>query len=218
MNGGQVSKRQYQSALREESARRTKRVVADAAMMLFLELGYADTSVAAVARAAGVSIQTVYNTFGSKADLLKHVYDITLVGDDEPVPFAQRPEIVELMARTNARDFLTGYAAVGLVLLRRLGPLMSVIRAGAAAGSTDLKAHVARTDAECLVGATMTARHAAELGGRRAGVEEEQARDAIWTLNSVEVWELLTRSRGWSDDRYVSWVGRAMADAVLPAA
>jgi AcrR family transcriptional regulator len=213
-----VGKRAYQSALRDESARRTKRVVADAAMTLFLEHGYADTSVAAVARAAGVSTQTVYNTFGTKADLLKHLYDITLVGDDEPVPLAQRPEFVELMARTDARDFLTGYAAIGLVLLRRLGPLMGVIRAGAAAGSADLQDHLARTDAERLVGATMTARHAAELGGRRAGVDEEQARDAIWTLNSVEVWELLTRSRGWSDDRYVSWVGRAMADAVLPPA
>jgi len=212
-----MARRAYSSAVREENARRTKRLIAEHASALFLAHGYADTSIAAIARAAAVSAQTVYNTFGTKADLLKHVYDVTLVGDDDPVPFAQRPEVVALYATDDAREFLAGYAAVGLLLLERLGPLMSVIRAGAAAGNTDLRAHLAKTDAERLIGTTMAARHAAELGGRRPGVDEAQARDAIWMLNSVEVWLLLTRDRGWSGQQYVSWLGRAMADAVLPA-
>lgn len=212
-----MAKRAYSSAIREESARRTKRLIAQQALVLFLEHGYADTSMAAIAKAADVSTQTVYNTFGSKSELLKYLYDITLVGDDEPVPFQQRPEIQALYAQTDAREFLAGYAAIGLVLLRRLGPLMGVIRSGAAAGNADLKAHLQKTDAERLVGTTMAARHAAELGGRQAGLSEDEARDSIWMLNSVEVWELLTQHRGWSEDRYVSWVGRAMADAVLPS-
>lgn len=59
--------------------------------MLLLRQGDTATSMAAVAASAGVSAQTVYNAFGSKPGLVKRVYDVTLVGDDEAVPFAERP-------------------------------------------------------------------------------------------------------------------------------
>ena len=206
----------YESAVRQQSAQQTKLLIARAAERLFLSQGYAESSVAAIAREAGVSGQTVYNVFGTKAALLKYLYDVTLVGDAEPVPFAERPEVVALYALTDARDFLTAYARIGLGLLHRLGPLMSVVMAGAAAGNADLVALVEQTGRERLVGATMAARHAVELGGLCDGVTTDDARDAIWTLNSVEVWRLLCRDRGWSDDAYVSWVGRAMADGFLP--
>jgi hypothetical protein len=49
----------------------------------------------------------------------------------------------------------------------------------------------------------------------RPGLSEERARDAIWMLNSVEVWSLLTEQRGWSGVEYADWVRKAMADAVL---
>ena len=61
----------------------------------------------------------------------------------------------------------------------------------------------------------MAARRVAELGGLRPDVSLEEARDAIWMLNSMEVWQLLTVSRGWSSERYVVWLGRAMVDAVV---
>jgi len=53
---------------------------------------------------------------------------------------------------------------------------------------------------------------------RCGGLSVERGRDAIWTLNSVEVWSLLTEQRGWSAEEYEEWVGRAMADAVLEPA
>jgi len=207
--------RSYRSTVREESARRTRQLVADAARELFLTEGYAETSVAAIARRAGVSTQTVYNVFGTKADLLKHLYDVTLVGDDEPIPFAERPEVAELYSRTDPREFLEGYAAIGQVLLDRLGPLLGAITAGAAGGNPDLVAHLDKIGSERLVGATMAARRVAELGGLRPDVSLEEARDALWMLNSMEVWQLLTVSRGWSSERYVVWLGRAMVDAVV---
>jgi hypothetical protein len=137
------------------------------------------------------------------------------VGDDEEVPFAQRPDVQAVYARQDAREFLAGYAELGLVLLRRLGPLVGVITAGAAAGDADLVAHLETVGRERLAGATMAAQRAADLGRLRPDVNLDQARDAIWTLNSVEVWRLLTVERDWSDERYVRWLGRAMADAVL---
>ena len=208
--------RGYRSAVREHGARRTRQLIADAARRLFLQQGYAATSMAAVAREAGVSGQTVYNAFGSKASLLKHVYDVTLVGDDEPVPFAQRPEVLALHQLEDPVEFLHGYFAVGLVLLERLGPLVGVVMAGAAAGDADLVRHLETMASERLQGVTAVVRRLVELGPLREGVDEAEARDVIWSLNSVEVWQLLVRRRGWSGERYVTWLGRTAAEALLP--
>lgn len=213
---GDPGSRAYRSAVRQDGAARTKRLITTAARDAFLADGYAATSVTAVARAAGVSGQTVYNVFGSKAALLKHVYDVTLVGDDDPVPFADRPEMRGLRAETDPRAFLAGYAAVGLVLLERLGPLLGVIRAGAAAGDPDLVAHVRTVDAERLTGVTMTIRRLAELGPLRSGLDPDHVRDILWSLNSVELWQLLVGHRGWSGEQYVRWVAETAAASLLP--
>lgn len=61
-----------------------------AARRLFLEHGYAATTMPAIAAAAGVSVQSVYKAFGNKAALLKTVFDVAIAGDDEPVPMLQR--------------------------------------------------------------------------------------------------------------------------------
>ena len=206
--------RSYTSPLRAEQARQTRRRILDAAAGLLLERGYAATTMSAVAAAAGVSAQTVYKVFGSKPALVKQLYDVRLVGDDEPVPFGERPEVRAAYAETDPRRFLAAYAGLGRLLLDRLGPLLRVLLAGARSGEPDLLAFVDTVNAERLAGTTMVARRLAEIGGLRPGLSVERARDAIWTLNSVEVWSLLTEQRGWSAAEYEEWVGRAMADAV----
>lgn len=208
-------RRGYVSPLRAEQAELTERRVLDAMLQLVLERGYPATSVADVAAQAGVSVQTVYNRFGSKASLLKRAYDVALVGDEERVPFAQRAQMQALIAEPDPRTYLLGYARLGEELHDRLGRLMLAITDGARSGDADLIAFVETTNGERLVGTGMAARHLQEMGALRPDVTIEQARDAIWTLHSVQVWDLLVLHRGWSGDAYAAWVGRAMADAVL---
>jgi AcrR family transcriptional regulator len=207
--------RRYDSPVRAQQAGATRRAILDAAVELFVAQGYATTTVAAVARAAGVSIQTVYNGFATKPTLLKAAYDVTLAGDDEDIPFAERPEVRAVYARSDAGEFLRGYASLGRTLLDRVGPLMLQVAAGAAAGDPDLVALQRTTDDERAAGTLMVARHVAELGTLAPGLTPERARDRIWTLNSVHVWHLLTAGRGWSMDDYEEWIGTAMCDAVL---
>lgn len=207
--------RPYVSAVRDEQARRTRRRILDSAYELFVGSGYAGTSMAAVATAAGVSTQTVYNAVGSKAALLKEVYDVRLVGDDEPVPLAQRPEVRAMYADPDPRSFLLAYARLGGTLLERLGPLLSVVVAGAHTGDAELQELLRTVDGERLVGTGFVVRHLAEGGHLREGVDVDRARDTVWTLNSVEVWELLVVRRGWSRLDYETRVGEAMADALL---
>ena len=214
-NAGRSS-RTYASSVREEQARETRRRVADTAYGLFIAQGYTGTTVATIAASAGVSVQTIYNSFGSKPALLKHVYDVRLAGDDNPVPMRDRPAMRALATETDPAAYLRAYAGVGRTMLERIGPFVAVLVAGAHAGDPELQAHVQTIDSERLVGVRMTVRRLVELGGLRPGLSAERARDAIWTLNSFEVWHLLVGARGWSGRAYEEWVGRAMCDAVLP--
>ncbi len=216
MSSSQENKRAYRSALREEQAAQTRRRILDAAYRCFVEQGYPGTTMAAVARAAGVSPQTVYNAFTSKAALLKAVYDVTLVGDDEPVPFAQRPEVAQVYARTDPREFLAGYAGLGRLLLGRLRALLRAIAEGAAAGDPDLRELLVTIDRERLVGTGMVAGVLAERGWLRPGVTEDQARDTIWALNSFQIVDLLVGERGWTIEEYTAWVADIWARALLP--
>ena len=207
--------RGYDSPLRREQARRTQRRIVDAAYRLLLERGYAATTMAGVAAEAGVSAQTVYKAFGTKAALVKRVYDVTLAGDDEPVPLAARADVRAAYEERDPRKVLAWYADLGRTLLERLAPLLTVVLAGARTGEPELLELLETVNGERLQGTLMAARRLAELGALREGLGVEEARDLIWTLNSLEVWNLLVIQRGWTPQAYSSWVARAMADSVL---
>lgn len=210
-------RRRYDASGRERQAALTRRQIALAAVEQFVAQGYATTTVASVAKAAGVSAQTVYNGFGTKAALLKEGYDLLMVGDGEAVPLAERPDVQALYADPDPVSFLRGYARLGRELLDRLGPLAVQIGAGALAGDGDLVELRATTDRERLVGTGMVVGRLAELDALSPGLDADAARDRLWTLNSTEVWYLLTSTRGWTGEQYEDWVGDAMAAAVLRA-
>src|SRR5271163_1591362 len=91
MNSRSQKKNPYRSQLRAEQAEGTRQIVLEAATRLFVERGYAATSIDAIAEAAGVGRSTVFSAAGGKSWLLKTAYDRAIVGDDEPVPLLQRP-------------------------------------------------------------------------------------------------------------------------------
>jgi AcrR family transcriptional regulator len=183
-------------------------------MELFLRDGYAKTTVAAVARKAEVSVQTVFNVFDTKSGLLKASYDIALVGDDEPIPLGERADVRALYADPDPESFLRGYARLGRTLLERVGPLLLQVEAGAAAGDGDLVDLANTMSSERLNGTKMVATRLDELGALAPLLTIDEARDRIWTLNSVQVWNLLT-ARGYSGDAYEQWVGELMCASTL---
>ncbi|MGH8929048.1 MAG: TetR/AcrR family transcriptional regulator [Egibacteraceae bacterium] len=209
------AQRAYDNTRRAAQARRTRRDVLDATYRLLLDQGYAGTTVTAIARAAGVSVETIYKAFGTKAALVKEVYDVTLVGDDEPVPLTGRPEFQALMAERDPRRKLAHYAHIGRVIIERLGPLYSVLLAGARSGEEELRHLVATTDAERLAGTGALTRHLADAGSLRPGLSVERAHDILWTLTSVDVYRLLVTERGWPLDDYERWLAITMQDAIL---
>src|SRR6266498_5602066 len=126
-------KRSYRSALREEAARHTRVRIRESAARLFVEQGFVATTMKQVATAAGVAERTVYAAFPSKADLFNEALGVATVGDDLPVPVADRAEFRAAFDERDGRRALTLVVDYGTALLERAGPLIitSIESAGA---------------------------------------------------------------------------------------
>ncbi|MDT3444383.1 MULTISPECIES: TetR/AcrR family transcriptional regulator [unclassified Pseudofrankia] len=209
------TRRGYDNRGRAEQARRNRRQIVTAAHDLLLAQGYRATTMTDIARAAGVSVETVYKAFGTKAALVKAVYDVALVGDDEPVPLVDRPELKALRADPDPASKLRRYAAIARSLGERIGPLTGVLLAGArSGGDPDLEALAATTDLERLTGATVMVTHLAEIGGLRPGLDLGLARDTVWALISPDLYRLLVVERGWSHDDYERWLADTLVTSL----
>src|SRR5215467_15197503 len=123
--------RRYVSEVRDEQARRTRRTIVTAARELFLTQGYAATTIDAIAEAAHVSRKTVFNAVGGKAVLLKLALDWALVGDDEPVPMAERPDVIEEQGMSDPRLLIRSWAKRMTTIESRAARLAMVIAAAA---------------------------------------------------------------------------------------
>src|SRR5690348_2308215 len=107
-----MSGRVYDNTRRAEQARLTRRGVLDAARDLLVERGPAAVTMRDVATRAGVSVETVKKTFRTRGALIKDVYDVTLAGDDDPVPMIDRPEHRAVLTASDPREKLARYAHV----------------------------------------------------------------------------------------------------------
>lgn len=208
-------RRRYDNTGRAEQARATRQRVLRAAMTVLLERGYGATTMGLIAAEAGVSVETVYKGFTSKPELMRALLGMVLLGDDEPVALADRPEFRAIGDEQSGPAVLSSYAALVRRLYDRLGPLPAILLVGARAGADELRAFAEDVNAKRLIDSTTTAEQVAAHGPLRAGVDLERARDLIWTLNSPEVHHLLTADRGWTADDYQQWLSTALIDALL---
>ena len=207
--------RRYSMALRGEQTTETRRRILAAAGQLFAGRGYLGTTLAGIAEAAGVSVQTVYNLVGGKAVLLKAVYDVLLAGDDEPVPISERPQFQAMLTATDGRESLARYAELGRLIGERVLPLVTMLLAQAATGDAELRAFADTIEAERATGTSSAARHVDTRFGLREGLDVRSAADVLWTLTAPDVSDRLVIRRGWGWERYERWLGDTMADALL---
>jgi AcrR family transcriptional regulator len=210
-----VTTRRYQSTVRAEQARATRQRVLDAARALFVRRGYTGTTVEAIAARAQVSVQTVYNTVGGKAAVLKAVYDATIAGDTEPIPMIERPTARAMLATDDARECLALYARMGREIHERIGPLVPILLTEGAAGDREVRTFIDAIENERAIGTANVARHVAERFGLRAGLSVDEAADVLWTLTAPDVVHRLVRRRRWTLDRFEHWLGETMADSLL---
>lgn len=208
-------RRAYDNRAREAQARATRRRVQAAALELFTESGYAGTTLAAVAQRAGASVQTVQKAFGTKAALARSVYDVTLAGDDEPVPMAQRPAFREMAAETDPHELLRKYAAIGHDLWSRVGTLLKIICAGAASGDADLVELREKIARESRIASSAMVDRLIELGALRPGLSREHAVELHWWTMQPEQYVLLVDRLGWDLDEFQRWFAETLSLLLL---
>ncbi|MGW6455740.1 TetR/AcrR family transcriptional regulator [Streptomyces sp. NPDC055078] len=205
------------SLSRAEKARRTRQRMLDAAGRLFTDRGWTGTTVEDVARSAGVGVQTVYFTFGTKRAVLKELVDTAVAGDLDPVATLERPWAREVLAEPVPAVQLALQAAGARRVLERAAPLLEVVRTAAPADpelaalwriNQEQRHTVQLSFARALVAKT--------AGGLRGGYDAESAADVAMTLLGPETYALLATGRGWPPARWERWAADALVRQLLP--
>jgi AcrR family transcriptional regulator len=206
-------KRAYDASGRREQARARRLAVVLAARELFETGGFRQTTIAAIAKRAGVSVESIYKTFGSKAALAKAVFDLELAGDDEPVPVAERPAIQAIRDEPDVRRKLIMFAE-GLAQRQAGSAAVQILIRDGRHVDDSLTPVWEALQREGLTGMTALGRHLLDTGQLREDLTLEQVRDILWNYLSIDAYERLVLIQGWSQQRYTDWLAHAIVSAM----
>jgi AcrR family transcriptional regulator len=202
--GEAVKRRSYDSSRRRAQATETRSAVVAAARDLFIAQGYARTTMADIASAAGVSVETIYAAFKNKATLLHKAWDITVGGDDQDIVFHERPEALAIRHEPDLAKRLMLHAAFSTRTAQRIAPFQLMVQAAAEADPA-AGAMLAEMGRQRLAGMTVMAAEAAKTG--ELAVSEEECRDVLWSMTDGMLWHRLVNERGWTNERFANWLG-----------
>ncbi|MEV4318845.1 helix-turn-helix domain-containing protein [Actinocrispum sp. NPDC049592] len=198
---------------RSEKARETRLRMLEAAKQLFGQSGYASTKIEAIAREAGVAVQTIYFTFGNKRAILKELLDLAVAGDAEPIPTLERPWVRE--ALTAAPDEqLRIQVAASREIYGRVAPVLEIVRGAAAADPEVAELWRINRDQRHTVQAHLVTALAAK-GALRETLTLTRAIDIAYSLLSPEIYQLLVFERGWPAQEWEAFTLRALICELL---
>src|ERR671930_777126 len=126
-------RRRYESPRRREQAAATRQAILEAAEQLVAERSYVGTSVAEIAEEARVALKTVYAVFGTKAEVLRGLWNLRMRGDEEPVPMTDRPWFREIVDEPDPRRRLALVARNARLVRERTAHVTEIVRQAAPA-------------------------------------------------------------------------------------
>ena len=200
---------------KSEQARATKLKIVRAATELFVRDGFLTTTMAAIAREAGVAVQTLYLSFGSKTAILQAAFDVALKGDDEPDVLMDRDWFRHVLTNEDGAAALRLFCAASREVMGRSAPLFDVMRAASAdpevaevlTHNRALRLNSFRTVMEAL----------ASRNGFSAELTVEDALTVIYTVISEDGYLLMVTERGWSASRWQAWCAETCISQLFPA-
>jgi AcrR family transcriptional regulator len=207
-------RRRYDSSRRQAQARLSRLRILDAARILFLDCGYAATTLDTIAEAADVAPGNLYRLCRSKKAILSELIDVSIVGDDEAIALHDRGWVRAVEAEADPRILLRGFASVARRVLDGAAPIHQLIRSAAAADPevADLRLEHNR---QRYSGQSRIAHALAERKALRPDLPEASAADVIYALMSPDVYWTLTQERGWTGDQYEEWLGETLCTSLL---
>ncbi|MDP7724073.1 TetR/AcrR family transcriptional regulator [Mycobacterium sp. TY814] len=201
------SRRTYDNSRRQAEAEARQRRIVTAATALFVEKGFAATSIDQIAQTAGVSPQTVYAAFGSKAGVLSKAIDVAVLGDYGPESLVDRAPLLADMSSEPQRMFFATAAHFVRELHERVAPLIQVMLQAGLDDLRTLVTHKIRADCASWV---------EQLGpALRPSLTKDDAADILVTIQAPYLFSLFTVDLGRSPDEYEKWLADALARMLL---
>jgi AcrR family transcriptional regulator len=211
-----ADKRPYSSPLRAQGARRTTDVILSAARELFVAQGYTQTTIDQVAGRAGVSRPTVFASAGSKRALLKQLRDLSLAGDEEPVPVIQRSWYQEALTESDPERSIRLHARNLTRIFQRYADLDEVIHQ-AAGSDPELREFWSTAESQRRAGARVFIDALMAKGRLREGLDRDAAIDVLWAVTATDPYRRLVGESGWSAGQFERWLADTLCDQLLPA-
>jgi AcrR family transcriptional regulator len=184
-----------------------------AAHQVFVERGYTGASMAEIAKAAGVAVQTVYFTFHTKGELLSACYDTAVLGEEEPLPPHRQQWYAGMLAARSGKLALRAFAEGNSMIVQRVGLLDDVVRS--ALHEPDAVAVRANSERLRRAGYADVVAHLRARFGLRRGLDDTAATDLLLTFGSTSLFRALVLDYGWEHDRYVAWLAETLAGQLL---
>jgi AcrR family transcriptional regulator len=198
---------------RKERARQTRLRMTRAAYQLFTERGYTATTMADIAAAAGVAVQTLYFTFHTKAELLQNVYELAVLGEGDPVPPIEQPWYGEMLKAKRLEDALGLLVDNVTTILARAAPLDDFVRAASLdPDPARVRAHNERLRRQ---GYAQMVEHLGARFGLRPELQPAQATDILLVLLGPATYQTLVGEYGWPPERWRSWCATAIAEQLF---
>ena len=198
-------------------ARATRSRITKAAAELFAERGYVGTTMADIAAAAGVAVQTVYFVFHTKAEVLDSAYGLAVMGEDDPaVPQDQawyRQALAEPDVSIAVQLVVDGLSEI----LRRVAPLDFAVRTAAAA-DPEASAFLARNEGMRADGYREMVAFLSRKRPLRENVTSARATDLMLFLAGPGAYRALVLERGWTHAEWVAWTSGALAQQLFEGA
>jgi AcrR family transcriptional regulator len=199
---------------RAEQARATRRRIVDQATRLFIEQGYAATTLNQIAKGAGVAVQTLYFHFGNKATVLKEAVDVRAVGDDQPIPLLDRSWARRVRDEPDGRRALAIWLRNARAVFGRVAPIMTIVR-DAAGSDPEMAAQWQINMGQRYVAQRTVVQQLADKDALRPELTVDQATDIVFCLVSIEVYQLFTAERGWTPAQWERWIKDTLTTAIL---
>lgn len=190
---------------RRDRAAATRLRIVMSAHELFVEQGYAATTMDGIAARAGVAVQTVYYTFRTKGLLLREVVEYAGAGRPDAPPVDERPWMREAMSEESGDRALALAVEHGVDIYVRAAPLWKSLHAAAIIDpEVDAYARAMASGRRAGMGRLVARLDA--LGYLREGLAADRATDVVFALLSHETFLALTRDARWTIEDYKAWL------------
>ncbi|GAC1365301.1 MAG: TetR/AcrR family transcriptional regulator [Ktedonobacteraceae bacterium] len=197
------AKRAYHSIIRERQAEESRQHMLEAARRLFLERGYAGTTLDAIAEAAELSPKTITAAFGSKRGILAELL--------RPTTFGQRFQqlLQQVRSDPDPAQRIAFAAQMSRQAYEAFAPEFDLLR-GAATVAPELADLARQIEERRRQSQAQLVDYLVEQGVLRPTLTVAEAVDELWALTGYDIYRMLVVERKWPAERYETWLAELL--------